>query len=417
MRFALKCCVGFAVGVCTLPAAFAEPAQPQEITRVETWVSPLWGYNTPKIAWDGRAWHAAGMRGKDTKSGEALVFRNAGDGWKETAALPGAYQPPTVAVDGTGRLIVAHTRVEAPVRLLRARTAENTGAMDELSPPPGMKNAYYIGMAVRGAELWLSWIDAPGNSLFFAHLDLLQGAWSGPTLLMAGQTQHKRKTAWVYPILYPARDGGLHFAASNAPDGGEGNTYNEVWYLHFPKGTVEPDLRERVADTPMGTLAFCTDLAEDDQGRPHLAFMYNTHVYGDPLPANAGPAGLWHAWRDAATHAWTTARLGESGIAGFTTAGEALRVFLAGNGAVLRRTWRATEREWTDPETVVPIGKAPSGPGFFDTLSASSGGPRAPGPAFISDGTLKENDKNLCITWAVLPDGTNKQPTETSHEP
>jgi hypothetical protein len=356
------------------------------------------------------------MRGTDSKSGEALVFRNTGDGWKELAVLPGAYQPPTLGVDGEGRLVVAHTRIESPVRLLRAKTPANDGLMDDLPAPPGMKNAYYIGMAVHGAVLWLAWIDAPQNSLYMARLDMDQGAWTEPVLLMAGQLEHKPKTAWVYPILYPARDGGLHFAASNAPDGGEGNTYNEVWYLHFPKGALTPDLRERVANTPMGTLSFCTDLAEDTQGRPHLAFMHNTHVYGDPLPSGAGTAGLWHAWRDSTAGTWTTARLGEPGIAGFTTAGGELRAFLSGNGAVACRTWRETGRDWTPPESVVAIGQAPSGPGFLDTLSTSSGGSDAPGPAIISDGSIIENGKTLCTTWTVLPGGWNTTPTETRHD-
>jgi hypothetical protein len=417
MRLPLKHCACLVLVLYSGPAAVAASAAPREIARTETWVSPLWGYNTPKLAFNGRAWFAAGMRGADTKSGEALVCRNAGDGWREFITLPGAYQPPTVGVDETGRLVVAHTRVEAPVRLLRARTPENDGTLEELPAPPAMKNAYYIGMAVHGADLWLAWIDAPENSLFLARLDLRHGTWTGPTLIMAGQVKQKPKTAWVYPILYPARDGGLHFAASNAPDGGEGNTYNEVWYLHFPKGAATPDLRERVANTPMGTLSFCTDLAEDPQGRPHLAFMYNTHVYGGPLPADAGTPGLWHAWRDAGAGTWTTARLGEPGIAGFTAEAGILNVFLAGNGAIACRTWHDAEKAWSEPAPVVPIGNAPSGPAFLDTLSASSGGPGAAGPAFISDGSIKANDKTLCLTWAVLPAGSTAKTTETSHEP
>jgi hypothetical protein len=417
MQFLFNCCACLAAVLFFGPASPAAPAAPQEIARTETWVSPLWGYNTPKIAYDGQEWFAAGMRSADTKSGEALVYRNGGGGWKELAALPGPYQPPTVGVDGTGRLLVAYTRLNAPVRLMRSTTRANGGAFDALPAPPGMENAYYIGMGVKGALLWLAWIDAPDNTTRIARLDAEKGLWTTPTVLMAGQTKEKPKTAWVYPILYPARDGGLHFAASNAPDGGEGNTYNEVWYLHFPKGVLEPDIRERVAGTVMGTVCFCTDLAEDEQGQPHLAFMHNMHVYGGPLPAGAGMPGLWHARRGNDARGWILAPLGEPGIAGFTTAGGKLCAFLAGNGAVLRRTWRETEKDWSAPEPMVAIGRAPSGPGFLDTLSASSGGPDAPGPAFISDGPIKENGKTLCATWAILPDGWNKKPTETPHEP
>jgi len=403
-RFSLIGCAGIAV----LHAfgAAASPA-PQEIARTETWVSPLWGYNTPKIAFDGCAWFAAGMRGTDPKSSEALLYRNDGEGWKEFTVLPVAYQPPTVAVDGTGRLIAAHTRSNEPVRLLRAATADNSGTFDALPAPPGMQNAYYIGMAVKGAQLWLAWIDSPDYTMRLARLDLDKGAWTPSTVLMAGQVQKKPKTSWVYPILYPARDGGLHFAASNAPDGGEGNTYNEVWYLHFPKEAMQPDRRERVAGTPMGTECFCTDLAEDAQGRPHLAYMHNIRVYGDPLPEGAGQPGLWHAWREGGADGWRSGRLGDPGIAGFTTAGGTLNAFLAGNGAILQRSWREVEKDWSAPAPVVAMGQAPSGPGFMDTLSASSGGPEAPGSAIISEGSVKEGDKTLCLTWAVLPDGWN----------
>jgi hypothetical protein len=163
-------------------------------------------------------------------------------------------------------------------------------------------------------------------------------------------------------------------------------------------------MRERVAMTRPGIVTFCTDLAEDSQGVVHLTYMFNTHAYGEPPAADAEPAGLWHAWRDSAKSAWNSRRAGEQGISGFATVGGTLRLYLAGNGAILCREWNPEANAWSDPKPVVSAGMVPNGPGFVDVLSSGSGSIAPPGPAIITDAVVEEDGVKRNVTWFVLTD-------------
>ena len=152
----------------------------------------------------------------------------------------------------------------------------------------------------------------------------------------------------------------------------------------------------------MGVLSFCTDLAEDRNGRPHIAYMFNMHVYGEPISPEAEPGGMWSAWRDVSSGAWTKEWVGEQGIAGFTTCDDVLRLFLAGNGAIQVRVWSEKARSWGRHEPVLKRGDFSKGPGFLDTLSAGSGCVKAPGPVIVTDTTIEDNDAKYCVTWALF---------------
>ena len=126
---------------------------PEMIAKTTTWVSPLWGYNTPKLVYDGKTWYAAGMRGATPSEGEALInVRNADGSWRMLTAFPGAYQPPTLGIEDSGKLVVVHTRANAPVHLLRSISPENNGEFDTLPVPPGMKNAYGSVVILHGSR-------------------------------------------------------------------------------------------------------------------------------------------------------------------------------------------------------------------------------------------------------------------------
>ncbi|MBW7862839.1 MAG: BNR-4 repeat-containing protein [Candidatus Hydrogenedentes bacterium] len=380
----------------------ATPIRVVEIDRGHSWVSPYWGYNAPKLVFDGRAYYTAGLWGAKPESAEALLYKYEGATWRKGAQLSNVYQPITMVVDRAGRLIIAHTEQSAPLRIYRSITPGDIVDLERLPSPPDMENAYYISIAIQNEVLFLAYISTPNYSMFLQALNLTSLQWTPSRLVCQGQTEKKPKTAWTYPILYPTEEG-LHLVASNSPDGGEGNTYNQVWHLFYVKDAAEPSVCEMVADSPVGHNAFAMDFLADKQGRCHLLFNWNQHVYGDPLPAGMSEAGLYYAWRDPATEKWRETRLGPVSTAGFLELGEELVVVTAQNG-IYRLNSREQNSEtgttlW-EPDSIAGI------PGFIDTLSRASGSVSPEGVALVMDSLLPDEreQSQTRILWSVIPE-------------
>ena len=383
----------------------AGEAEPQviEVARGHSWVSPYWGYNTPKVVCDGEAYYTAGLWGPYGGASGALYQYSRG-AWRKGASLPGIYQPATLLLDRQGRLIVVYTRQRKPLRLLRGKKPGGIDSFEELSPPPDMRNAYYIGVAIREDTLFLVYLMDPDYSVYLARLDLSTLAWTPSVLVQQGQTESKPKTAWTYPVLYPT-DAGLHLVASNCPDGGDGNTYNEVWHVFYPHGSREESSRERVAQCPMGHLAYALDMVVDDAGRVHVLYFWNRHVYGHPLPDGSPEEGTYHAWRDPDSGAWTRNRFSEPVYAGFFQGEAGLVACKVHQGGIARFRWDAAADAWSDAGMLCAADIVPAGPGFMDVLSRASGSDTRAGVAVVADGLMPEeaDGSRERVVWSVLP--------------
>lgn len=373
-----------------------------EIARGHSWVSPFWGYSTPKILCDAKAYYTAGLWGAKPDSAEGVLYRYDGSGWREGAHLSGIYQPPTMVLDKQGRLIVLHTEQLNPVRVYRSKAPGGIDALERLPSPPDMKNAYYIGTAIREDILFLAYIVVPDYSMFLTTLDLRSLQWTPSRLLCQGQVERKPKTAWTYPILYPAADG-LHLAASNSPDGGEGNTYNQVWYLFYPNGAQEPSIREVVAETPVGHISYAMDFAVDNAGIRHLLFMWNQRSYGEPLPPESPPMGIYDAWREPETGKWQRVRLAPLGIAGFFESEKGLMAAATPNN---RLSWEGPQAGWKEAGTLFDSSHAPGPAGFLDVISRASGSDTRNGIALVTDSLMpaEKDAPPMRVLWAVLPE-------------
>ena len=373
-----------------------------EIARGRSWVSPYWGYSSPKIVSDGRAYYTAGLWGPEPDSSAGVLYKYDGAAWHEGAHLPDIYQPVTMVLDRQGRLIAAHTAQSKPVRIYRSNVPGNIDELDRLPSPPDMKNAYYIGIAIREDTLYLAYLVTPEYSMFLSSLNLTSLEWAPSRLVCPGQAEHKPKTAWTYPILFPTKEG-LHFVASNAPDGGEGNTYNQVWYLFYPNGAQEPAVREMVADTPMGHMSYATDLAVDASGTSHILFLWNQRKYGEPLPPDSPPPGLYHAWRDGTSGVWQQARLLPSGYAGFFQSDRDLIAAAASNTAFL---WQGPREGWKTAGPLCETSQMPGAPGFWDVISPASGSDLSKGLAIVTDSLMPAEDgqPQERVLWAILPE-------------
>lgn len=392
------------IGVLMSSIAAGQNSKMNEIARGHSWVSPYWGYNTPKIVFDGSSYFTTGLWGTDPDQSHGVVYGYEGTSWQEGMQLPDIYQPATLALDPDRRLLVVYARKGKPVCVLRSISPGNIREFEDLPSPPDMTEAYYIGIAIKGNSLYLAHLAGTTNNMYITSLDLGSRKWTSSLLVSEGKTGPKPRVAWTYPILQ-ADDAALHLVASNAPDGGEGNTYNEVWYVRMPLVPDRIVSKEKVAECPMGYLAYATDMTvEKASGAVHVAMMFNHKVYGEDRPLSE-PEGTYHARRDPESGQWYLSRLGPMGITGFGWTEQELGAFSTEGGTVVERKWQAESRDWSEPVALFDAKGLPGAPSFLDVLSLSSGSVTKGGPAMVTDSLLPSSDgkPQERILWAVLP--------------
>ncbi|NUM56588.1 MAG: hypothetical protein HUU46_23400 [Candidatus Hydrogenedentes bacterium] len=381
-------------------SAFASPSGwiVEEVARGDSWVSPYWGYCAPKIAFDGSAYYTVGLWGDSPETSHGVVYKRRDGGWVKGAELAGVYQPPLVLLDASGRVIVVYNQWEKPIIILRGKTPGAIDDFETLPPHPDMTNAFYPGVAIRGDTLYFAFCSTPSYTMYISSLDLATLTWSPLATMQEGQVETKPKTAWTYPILVPDEQG-VHVIATNCPDGGDENSYNIVWYLYYRIGEVAPALRERVAESPVGNIAYATDMTVDASGQVHVMHMYNVHKYGDPLPADSEPAGTYHSWRDA-NGAWKREFIAPSTIAALYRGENEVGTVLTIGGVLSKRSVTQTAK----PGALIAPEQLPGAPGFFDVISPCSGSNLSKGLAVVLDSLPSPTDKPTSrVLLAALP--------------
>lgn len=404
----------FASVLATL-GTFPEPPRYEisEIARGHTWVSPYWGYNTPKLVFDGTFYYTLGLWGDTPDTAEGILYRYSEGAWQQGVRLPGIYQPATVLLDSQRRVLLLYTRKDQPIRFLRAKQPGTLDSFDELPAPPDMRDAYYVGVATRAGVLYLAYLAGDTYTMCLTTFDLDTLRWTPSIVVCEGQIRQKPKTAWTYPILIPTPEG-LHFAASNCPDGGEGNTYNQVWYLFFPDGAEPPVTRQLVAESPVGHLSYAMDMAVDDAGGVHLVYLWNHRIYGDVLPQGSPPEGVYYACRTLPGAGWHHQRLGPTAYAGLFVQGTRKTVITIQNQFLVPLIWDPRTALWNEGPQICPLERLPAPPGFLDVLTPASGSMLPPGPALVCDGTLpvEPGKPSNTVLWSMFPENTRSHPSQ-----
>ena len=158
-----------------------------------------------------------------------------------------------------------------------------------------------------------------------------------------------------------------------------------------------------VAETPVGHISYATDFAMDGAGMCHVLFMWNQRSYGEPLPPDSPPAGIYDAWRDRDTGKWQQVRLAPVGIAGFFESEKGLIAAATPNTLFL---WQGPQDGWKVAGTLCEASRMPGPPGFFDVISRASGSDTHRGIAVVMDSLMPaEKDKpQERVLWSVLPE-------------
>ena len=371
------------------PLAAQAPEMDFDLTRIdsgEASVSPYWGYNAPKLVFDGDHFYTLGRWGPRQDSARGVVYRSTEDGWETFLEWGGLHhQPGMVLLDSRRRLVLIHARRDAGPRILRQRRRGDPGGFSEVSLPEGLDRAGYIGAAMDGDRLVLGYIGRPGSYSFqTAWVDLDTGSWSGPFVLAPQQRSKEPWTTWLYPLIVPDGDG-FHLVVSN--NAYRGSFYNRINYLFVRYDDPASAVAEVVEDvTPWKrNLAFAQAIRQSDHG---ALFVTATHR------PEGGRNQLIVYRRDPDIRRWEAVFTGSAGIAAvYESPREYGRMWMSGTAGDALRLYRGEDdgRRWSR----VALGNFETfelrNTFFLYGVTPSSGSlmPREPCAVF-SSGTLPE---------------------------
>ena len=243
-----------------LPLTAEENMIDFELSRIdagEASVSPYWGYNAPKVVFDGEHFYTVGRWGPHQDAARGVVYRSGTDGWETFRRWEGIHhQPGMLLLDTRQRLVLVHARLGAGPRVLYQRKRGAPRGFAEIALPDGLDRAGYIGAAMDGDRLILGYIGEPGHYSFnVAWVDLDTAKWSGPFLLAREQRSEEPWTTWLYPLIVPNGDG-FHLVVSNNAD--PSSFYNRINYLYVRYDDPASAVTELVAEVDPWTrnLAF-----------------------------------------------------------------------------------------------------------------------------------------------------------------
>ena len=279
------------------------------------WVSPYWGYNTPKLVGDGDVFDTVALWGSEPATSRGALYKYQDGAWRQGSVWEGLnYQPGTLLLDHQQRLVLIYPRQNDTPVVLRSRARGDSENFDPIPVPPAIGKAGYLGAGIYGDRIVLGYIGDPATYSFnLAMLDLETGEWSGPHLIAPAQRQTEPWTTWVYPVVQPDAHG-VHLAVSNNAD--LSSYYDRILYMYIPYDDMSAPRPELVARVEpwTGNLAFGEAMWRTPDGSIYITGQHQPeggtnqlHVYrrdprtqqwsGQPI-STSQVAAIFHAARD-----------------------------------------------------------------------------------------------------------------------
>ena len=277
----------------------------ETIASTQSWVSPAWGYNAPKIVRNrkGEIW-ALNFTGRYPESNVQLFKRSASGGWAGGKIFPGNYQPAMIFLDHEGRLNLIQNSETQPVRQFRSTDDQNLNNFKLVASGNGLEDGrgWYVGVGVRGPTVYMSYITL-SYDLYLTWKGVNDPVWHKPVILNRGEVNKVTgNKSWLYPRFYFHRDRG-YIAVSGTVDGTTHNTYNTIHLISFPLRNPDRFKTEAVYEGPGGYYTYCFDMIVTPDGSIMCAFTTGKHKYGPEL-ASALPVGLYVAVKRPTEQKW-----------------------------------------------------------------------------------------------------------------
>ncbi|MCY3736010.1 MAG: T9SS type A sorting domain-containing protein [Gemmatimonadaceae bacterium] len=351
------------------------------LSRIDTgevWVSPYFGYNGPKLVFDGDDFYAVGMWGLDPSTAKGVVYRGGEEGWERFYDWgTHDYQPGLVLLDSERRLVLVHPRLLDGPRILHQQGRGDPDSFEEVALPAGLGKAGYVGAAMDGDRLILGYIADPATySFLVAWVDLDTGEWGGPHLLAREQRAEEPYTTWLYPVIWPDGDG-FHLVVSN--NGDLSGYYNRINYLYVPYADPLSAEVEVVADVVPWTqnIAYAEAMWKGADGALYLTGQYEPE---------GGNNRLMVYRRDPETRQWEETVIGGAAVAAvYETQARPGELWMAVTHGSALLLYRAEEggREWTRADVASFDGHGLQSLWFLYGISPTSGSVLPDGPCAV----------------------------------
>ena len=272
--------------------------QLSKVDEGTAWVSGYWGYNAPKLVYDGQTFYTLGLWGETQATATGALYGYRGGAWQRGYTWEGLnYQPGMLLLDSAQRLVLIYPQINGGPVVLRSRQKGDMEHFDPIEVPAAIRRAGYIGAGIFADKLVIGYIGDPATYSFnIALLDLNTLQWRGPYVLAPAQRQEEPWTTWLYPIIVPDENG-VHVAVSNQPDGAA--QYNAILYMYLPYDRLdlaEPEVVARV-EPWSGNMAFGEGMWVAPDGSIYLTGQYKPeggenwlHLY-----RRDGKTGIWSA--------------------------------------------------------------------------------------------------------------------------
>ena len=353
------------------------------LTKIDegiAWVSPYWGYNAPKLIFDGTAYYTLGLWGAEQATARGAIYKLEAGQWRRGYTWDGLnYQPGLLLLDSQQHLILIYPTLNGPPVALRATEPGQIDRFEPLPVPP-LGKAGYMGAGIYRERLVVGCIGDPATYTFqLAVLDLDARTWTGPFVLAPAQRRDEPFTTWLYPIVQPDATG-IHLLVSNQPD--PTARYDRILYLHLPYPPTQSPQPEVIAQ---GEMAFGEAMLRTPDG--HI------YVTGQYQPAGQ-PNQLYIFRRDPQTHSWSGQALSSSQVAAVfhapdeptrlwipSTYGAHLRLYVSEDAGV---RWSAVLLPGLEEQSLVSTF-------FMHGISAASGSLVPPEPTVVFSAGVHPN--------------------------
>ena len=266
----------FALGLAnTLHAQIQVDYQLSKIDEGVAWVSSYWGYNTPKLVYDGDTFYTVGLWGEQQSTSTGVIYKLEDGSWRRGYSWDDLdYQPGTILLDSEGRLVLIYPRISAGPVVLRSVAPGDIDHFESIPVPAAIGKAGYLGAGIFDDRIVLGYIGDPNTySFVVAVLDLATQQWSGPQVLAEAQRQEEPWTTWLYPIIQPDADG-FHLVVSNNAD--LSSYYDRMLYMYVPFDDMANPRVEQIARVDPWTenLAFAEAMWRSPDGAVYVTGQY-----------------------------------------------------------------------------------------------------------------------------------------------
>ena len=347
-----------------------------KIDQGRAWVSSYWGYNAPKLVYDGETFYTLALWGDTQATATGAIYGYRDGRWQRGYTWEGLnYQPGMLLLDSQQRLVLIYPQISGGPVILRGRERGNMEDFDPIVVPGAINKAGYLGAGIYDDKIVLGYIGDPETYSFkLAVLDLNAMTWDGPHLLAAAQRQEEPWTTWLYPIILPDENG-VHLTVSNQPD--PTALYNTILYMYLPYGGLAAPNPEVVAHANpwSGNMAFAEAMWRADDGSVYVTGQYKPeggenrlHLYRrDPQTGSwkdepISSAQIAAVFQDSSGSLWLT-----------STYWDALRLYTPKSG---RTNWTAVELAGFESYGLVSSF-------FLHGIHPGSGSVMPPGPAAV----------------------------------